>query len=342
MKRLNIAVLGIGRWGTHWARNIAQHPQTRLVALVDPHRDRLENIRDRFALSEEVVLAADWQEICRLSHLDAVVVATPAATHYELIGDALARGYHVLAEKPLTLDSQECLALSQQAAQQGLQLLVDHTYLFHPSVARGREIVASGQLGEVRYGYATRTNLGPVRYDVDALWDLAIHDLCIFNHWLGASPAVVQARGQTWLSNNRGLADTVWLTAIYAGGFQATIHVSWLNPDKQRRLSVVGSAGTLVFDELNQNAPLLLQKGHFAANDDSFTPQNLGIEAIAVPDAEPLRRVCDAFVTAIQTATPSFSSGELAADLVRVLQAARESRHQDGVAIAIEPLKKIV
>jgi predicted dehydrogenase len=331
----NIAVLGVGRWGQNLVRNLSQHPRVQLVALVDPHLERLQAVSDRFSLSSDLMLATHWAEIRNLAGLEAIVVATPATTHYPLIADALELGYHVLAEKPLTLDSQECLQLATKAKQNQVQLMVDHTYLFHPGVESGQKAIASGRLGTLRYGYAARTNLGPVRYDVDALWDLAIHDLCIFNYWLGGMPETVAARGQNWLPHNQGLADTVWLTLTYPGGFTATIHGSWLNPDKQRRLAVVGSEGTLVFDELHPEAPLRLRQGHFQAAEGNFLPQGLGEEKIALGTAEPLRQVCDRFITAIETHTPSFSSGALAADLVRVLQGAQASLQQGGVAIAL-------
>lgn len=341
-QKINIAVLGVGRWGQNLVRNLAQHPRVQLVALVDPHLERLQEMRDRFSLSPDIVLAADWDEIRELEGLGAIVVATPATTHYALIEDALGLGYHVLAEKPLTLDPQECLQLAEKAQQQQVQLMVDHTYLFHPGVEAGQKAIASGRLGALRYGYATRTNLGPVRYDVDALWDLAIHDLCIFNYWLGDVPKTVAAWGQNWLPHNGNLADTVWLTLTYPGDFTATIHVSWLNPDKQRRLAVVGSEGTLVFDELEPNAPLRMRQGHFREAGGYFLPEGLAEESLEIGTAEPLRQVCDRFVTAIETNTPSFSSAILAANLVGVLQGAEASLQQGGVAIALEPLKKTV
>ncbi|MFP4298380.1 MAG: Gfo/Idh/MocA family protein [Spirulinaceae cyanobacterium] len=334
-QKTNIAILGVGRWGQNLVRNLAQHPRVQVVALVDPHLERLQEVRDRLGLSPDLILATDWAKIRELAGLEAIVVATPATTHYPLIADALELGYHVLAEKPLTLDPQECLQLEEKAKQHQVQLMVDHTYLFHPGVEGGQKAIASGRLGTLCYGYAARTNLGPVRYDVDALWDLAIHDLCIFNYWLGAVPERVAARGQNWLPNNQGLADTVWLTLTYPGGFTATIHVSWLNPDKQRRLAVVGSEGTLIFDELHPEAPLRLRQGYFQEAEGYFLPQGLGEEKIEIGMAEPLRQVCDRFVMAIETHTPSFSSGALAADLVRVLRAAQASLQQGGVAIAL-------
>jgi predicted dehydrogenase len=339
--KTGIAIVGVGRWGTHLVRNFLQHPQARLLAVVDRNPERLAACRERLPLDDSVVLTSEWETVRQLEGLEALVVATPATTHYALIRDALELGYHVFAEKPLTLNPAECFELTQFAEQKQLQLLVDHTYLFNPAVERGQQVVASGQLGELRYGYASRTNLGPVRYDVDALWDLAIHDLCIFNHWLGEKPVLVRATGRVWLQPNAeeipmGLSDLVWVTLTYPSGFQAYIHLCWLNPDKQRRLCVVGSQGTLIFDELLAETPLTLQRGCFEQQEERFVPTDLTQEVVAVESAEPLRCACDRFLNNIQTQTPaSLSSGWVGAELVQILDCLTRSLHQGGQVVRV-------
>ncbi|HEY9798883.1 MAG TPA: Gfo/Idh/MocA family oxidoreductase [Leptolyngbyaceae cyanobacterium] len=194
-----IAIIGVGRWGVHLLRNFLAHPQADVVAVVDPHPERLAVVKQQFNLAENVLLTTQWSDLQQVPGLTAVAIATPATTHYNLIKDALKGGYHVLAEKPLTLDPSECAELCQLAQNRQLILMVDHTYLFHPAVEEGQAVVQAGKLGELRYGYAARTHLGPVRQDVDALWDLAIHDIAIFNNWLGQVPVSVQATGTVWL-----------------------------------------------------------------------------------------------------------------------------------------------
>jgi predicted dehydrogenase len=343
--KTGIAVIGAGRWGVHFVRNLARHPLGELLAIVDPHPARLAYCQKTFNLnSDRVVLTTDWESIKKLDNLQAVVIATPASTHYDLIRDALHCGYHVLAEKPLTLDPAECLELTELAAEKQLQLLVDHIYLFNPVVEKGQTIVQSRQLGDLRYGYATRTHLAPVRQDVDALWDLAIHDIAIFNHWLGQSPCKVQARGRTWLqleqtmsiSCQRGLADLVWLTLIYPDGFEAEIHLSWLNPDKQRRLAIVGSEGTLIFDEMSPHEPLTLQQGSLTQKEGTFTPINQSKQIIDVAAVETIGRVCDRFLDNIRTDRPnSVSSGWLGTELVKILRCLTLSMEQQGAMITI-------
>ncbi|AFY76007.1 MAG: Gfo/Idh/MocA family oxidoreductase [Hydrococcus sp. C42_A2020_068] len=336
--KTGIAILGVGRWGVHWVRNFFHHPQAEVLAIVDRSAQRLAECREKFHLDEtKVVLAKDWEAVRQLKGINAVVVATPASTHYPLIADALRLGYHVLAEKPLTLDPSECLELTRLAQQQQRQLLVDHTYLFHPAVERGRQVARSQQLGELRYGYANRTHLGPVRQDVDALWDLAIHDIAIFNDWLGQIPTQVQARGSVWLQE--GLPDLVWATLIYPNGFQAILHLCWLNPDKQRRLCLVGTQGSLIFDEMNLQAPLMLQHGHFQKQGEGFIPVGQSSEVLEIEAAEPLKKVCDRFLQMIGSReTCSFSSGWIGAQLVQILSCLSLSLQRRGEIISVPQL----
>jgi predicted dehydrogenase len=334
--KIGVAVLGAGRWGVHFIRNLARHPQAELVAIIDSSVERLTDCQQKFDLDPKTVtLATDWQKIKQLPTLQAVVVATPASTHYDLILDALQQGYHVLAEKPLTLDPKECLELARLAADKKLQLLVDHTYLFNPIVEKGQQIIASGELGsQLRYGYASRTHLAPVRQDVDALWDLAIHDIAIFNYWLGETPNKVRARGKVWLQS--GLADLVWLTLFYPSGFEAEIHLCWLNNDKQRRLSVVGNKGTLIFDEMSKDSPLTLKQGSLLQQGTNFIPVGQEERTMAVETTDTLRRVCDRFLDNIRTGQQDTrSSAWVGAELVKVLRCLTLSLEQEGKIINV-------
>ncbi|MBD1944115.1 Gfo/Idh/MocA family oxidoreductase [Coleofasciculus sp. FACHB-712] len=353
--KTGIAVLGAGRWGVHLVRNFLEHPQSRLVAVLDPKQERLEALRERFKLDDSVLLTTEWSQVQQMPEVEAVAIATPATTHYTLIADALRQGYHVLSEKPLTLDPSESIELCRLAEQQHRQLFVDHTYLFHPAVERGKTAIQSGILGDLRYGYATRTHLGPVRQDVDALWDLAIHDINIFNNWLQATPTQVQANGTVFLHQEAGmkdgvnsdtppspqilhpLRDLVWATLTYPSGFQAFIHLCWLNPDKQRRLCVVGSEGTLIFDELQAEAPLSIQHGRFEnTSAGPYTPANQSREVLSIEPGEPLGRVCDRFLSCIhQNQSSEISSGWVGAQLVQILRCLSESLQQGGLTVTV-------
>ncbi|MEH2333767.1 Gfo/Idh/MocA family protein [Nostoc sp.] len=348
--QIKIAVIGVGRWGVHLLRNFLADPQVNVVAVVDPHPERLAAVKQQFNLDTNVILTTEWQDIKKVPGLTGVAIATPATTHYALIKDALQQGYHVLAEKPLTLDPAECQELCQLAEQHHLILMVDHTYLFHPAVERGKTVVQAGKLGDLRYGYATRTHLGPVRQDVDALWDLAIHDIAIFNAWLGQLPVKVQATGTVWLQGTgqpgsreaegkkdtnsplpQGLADLVWVTLTYPDGFQAYIHLCWLNTDKQRRLGIVGSLGSLIFDEMSRSSPLTLLHGEFEQQGNQFIPVNQRQVVLELEPGEPLGRVCSGFVVSILNNIPSeVSSGWVGTQLVEILAALTVSLEQGG------------
>ncbi|MDY6937695.1 MAG: Gfo/Idh/MocA family oxidoreductase [Cyanobacteriota bacterium] len=342
-----IAILGVGRWGVHLVRNFLNHPDAKVVAIVDPRQDRLEALWGQFELSPDVVLATSWNQIRQMSdRIEAVAVATPASTHYSLISDALDLGYHVLSEKPLTLNPEESLELCQLAEKQQRQLFIDHTYLFHPAVERGANVIRNAELGELRYGYAARTHLGPVRPDVDALWDLAIHDIAIFNTWLGEFPDRVAATGNIWLQSAtdkldrtlfpNGLSDVVWAKLIYPSGFQATIHLCWFNPDKQRRLSVVGARGTLIFDEMSSVAPLVIQRGRLELRDGYWIPTDQSRDVLELEPAEPLKQMCDRFLTCIGESRPcDISSGWVGAKLVKILSALTESLNQGGLEVRV-------
>ncbi|MDZ7991893.1 MAG: Gfo/Idh/MocA family protein [Nostoc sp. EfeVER01] len=367
--QIKIAVIGVGRWGVHLLRNFLAHPQVDVVAVVDPHPERLAAVKQQFNLDENVILTTQWEDLKKVPGLTGVAIATPATTHYALIKDSLQEGYHVLAEKPLTLDPAECRELCQLAEQHHLILMVDHTYLFHPAVEQGQSVVQAGKLGDLRYGYATRTHLGPVRQDVDALWDLAIHDIAIFNAWLGQIPVKVQATGTVWLQGAalrlrsvtgeqgsrgaeekkdinsplpQGLADVVWLTLTYPDGFQAYIHLCWLNPDKQRRLGIVGSLGSLIFDEMSQLSPLTLLHGEFEQQGNHFIPVNQKQIVLELEPGEPLGRVCSCFVDSIFNNTPSeISSGWVGTQLVEILAALTVSLEQGGKPVFLNNCSQV-
>jgi len=393
--KIGIAVLGAGRWGVNLIRNFIEHPNSQVLAVIDPNRDSLAAVQKQFNLDDSVILATELSQVQGLPGLDAVAIATPASTHYTLAAAALRQGYHVLVEKPLALNLSEAIELCQLAEKQQRQLFVDHTYLFHPAVDRGKTIIQQHQLGKLRYGYAQRTHFEPVRHDVDALWDLAVHDIAIFNTWLGQSPIQVKAIGTVFpkeegrsqpppappkggnsgrgkkeeginqeevaaeiensfasarmtVNPSEGLADLVWVTLTYPDGFQAFIHLCWLNPDKQRRLTVVGSLGTLIFDEMSPETPLILQRGNHncSGEEDNYfesalakpskriapQPKNLRHrEVLNLESAEPLRRVCDRFLNCVHTNTPCpTSSGSASVELIRILSTLSKSLELGG------------
>jgi predicted dehydrogenase len=339
--KIGIVIIGVGRWGSHLVRIFSQNDQVKIIAIVESQPERLKYCEtELLPKNSHIIFSTNWHSVCDLPGINGVIVTTPASTHYQLIKDILERGFHVLAEKPLTLNTDECQKLTLLAQQKNCLLLVDHTYLFNPLVTKGQEVIKSKILGDLRYGYATRTNLGPIRQDVDCLWDLAIHDLAIFNYWLGESPCQVQAQGQTWLQPN--LADLVFVNLTYPNGFSAYLHFCWSNPDKQRRIGVVGSQGTLIFDELSVTSPLIIYQGNFELQNNNYIPTNLDSLIIEVEKAEPLKLVCDKFIEHIVTQNYlTFSDGNLATQLVHILTYISQSLRENGMLINIPVSTKL-
>ncbi|MEM9212939.1 MAG: Gfo/Idh/MocA family oxidoreductase [Cyanobacteria bacterium P01_F01_bin.150] len=348
-KTTGIAVVGAGRWGNHLVRNFLNHPNAGLLAVVDLHGNRLQSLGQRYQLaSTQLVDANQWDTLLNREDIEAVAIATPASTHYELIKSALRHGKHVFVEKPITVDAKDAIELCELAHAMNRQLIVDHTYLFNAAVDAGQQWIKQRKLGPLRYGYATRTHLGPIRQDVDALWDLAIHDISIFSHWLQEFPCHVQANGKIWLQpirkNHhanicnpmlfpRGLSDQVWVTLRYPSGIEVCIHLCWANPDKQRRLCLVGDQGTLIFDELHPQ-PLRAQPGLLQRDHYSFTPQTSEPISIPIEASEPLYSACDHFLKCVNNNQPShISSGRLGAKFVETLQAITESLNQGGTPV---------
>ncbi|NEQ52450.1 MAG: Gfo/Idh/MocA family oxidoreductase [Leptolyngbya sp. SIO3F4] len=333
--QIQLALMGVGRWGTHLLRNFLAHPQVQVRAVVDPFTEQRTATAKKFDLDDSVLLLENWEDVLQIKGLTAVAIATPATTHEAIVTAALKHQLHVLCEKPLTLTTQTSANLCQLAQQQNRQLFIDHTYLFHPAVTTAKANL--DRLGIPRYGYAARTNLGPVRHDVDALWDLAIHDIAIFNYWLGASPTRVQAQGLNWLKRQgqaKSLADVVWCRLHYGSGFEAIIHLCWANPHKQRQLSIVCDRGSLVFDEMQPDSPLTLRLGY--PDSDTFQPQGLDNVNLDVPNQEPLATMCNHFVQSVLTNQPSpISSGTVGTTLVTILEGLSQSLHQQGCWITL-------
>jgi predicted dehydrogenase len=334
--QVGVAILGLGRWGVHWLRNFMAQPQARVVAVADPFEANLQKVAGLIG-SEPVYQTTDWQAAISQPGVEAVVVVTPAQTHFELVSTSLELGLHVLVEKPLTIAPQEAIAAAELADRAKRVLLVDHTYRFNPAIRAGRDYLEKAGLGELRYAYGTRSHLGPVRQDVDVMWDLAIHDVVILQHWLGELPVEVVAKGQSWLQN--GLADTVWATLRYENGLEANLHWSWLNCDKQRRLGLVGSKGTLIFDELAAE-PLVLQEGRFDRPSAAFVPSDLQVRALAFSQQEPLGHACQHFIDCVREQRQSpIASGWQGAAMVLVLDALARSMARNGAAIAVERVR---
>lgn len=339
MDQLGIGVIGCGAWGRNHVRTFASLDGCIVRRAADPLEERLGFIKRRFA---SVAATRDPAEVIHADDVNAVVIATPTATHYSLTKEALEAGNHVLCEKPLALRTGEAEDLTVLAESKGLTLLVGHVFMYNPGIVYLKEQIDGGVLGRIHYMDSVRTNLGPIRDDVGAIYDLASHDISIFNFLLGGEPTKVAA--QCGYYTQPGREDMAYLTLEYPSKTISHAHVSWLNPRKVRQLTVVGDKKMAVWDDM---VPLetirLYDKGfHEPPHYDSFGQFQISVRDadVTIPKVEmfePLRKEAEHFVTCVRERRRPLSDGHNGVAVVRVLEAAMESLRQDGRSVAINP-----
>jgi predicted dehydrogenase len=322
-----VAVIGAGHWGPHLVRNFEANPDSKLVAVCDASAERIAALTKSFP---GIRMESDPDAILGDPEIDAVVIATPTSTHYSLAKRAILSGKHVLVEKPITTRAAEADELERLAREKGRVLLVGHVFLYNDAVRRLKGIISTTEFGRTYYVHSRRTNLGPVRSDVHAGWDLASHDLSIFLYLLEEMPAEVTASAQTYI--RPGVPDVLFSTLFFASGRVGHLHASWLDPQKVRALTVVGEHQMVVFDDMNLLEPLrIYNKGFRRIHEaehvvDTFAKFRVELVQgdVVIPQVstgEPLRSECQAFLEAIRDGSEPLSSGALARDVVRVLEA---------------------
>jgi predicted dehydrogenase len=329
---VRLGVIGAGHWGPNLIRAFLTSPRSQVVAIAERDARRREQVLERY---EGVEGHAEGDELLARGDLDAVVIASPTATHYRFTKAALARGLHVLVEKPLAPSVAEATELAALAAEARRVLLVGHVFLFHEGIRTVKRLIDAGELGRVQYIQSVRTNLGPIRTDVSALWDLAAHDVSIFQYWLGGMPSRATGKGGTYV--NRGIEDVIFATLEYPNGVLASLHATWLSPRKLRQITVVGDRKMLVFDDMDLEEPIrVYDKGVLPADPeagaivDSFAGFRSSIHEgeILVPGvarSEPLRAECEHFLACVlDGATPLSGPAESVA-VVSVLEAVERS-----------------
>ena len=334
---LNIGVVGCGYWGVNYIRVFSELADAKLVIACDSSESRLRIIRDRYPL---VTTTADWREVLENRWVDALVLATPASAHFEAAKAALLAGKHVLAEKPLTTQVAHAEELTSLAEERGLVLLVGHTFLYNSGIRKLKELMQGADFGRTYYLHATRTNMGPVRKDVNALWDLGAHDIAIFHYLLDANPLSVSAVGGRLLADKH--SDVVFATFQYPNNVVANIHVSWADPNKVREVVAVGSHRRIVFDDLNNLERVrIFEKGVEPSMEaDSYGEYRLlmrdgDIISPRVEGSEPLKNQAAEFLECIRSNKRPLSDGKLGTEVVRVLCAADRSIAAHGAPVAL-------
>ena len=335
-QQVGLAVVGCGYWGVHHVRVAASRRHANLVAVCDSDEAALERAA-RLAPGARAVRALD--EVLADSRVDAVVLATPAREHASQASRVLAAGRHVLVEKPLALAVADAEGVMEAAERAGRVLAVGHLMLYHPALLRLRELLATGELGQLYYLYATRVNLGRLRSDENALWSFAPHDLSMIDYLLdGEVPESVSARGQSYLQ--AGVEDVVFVTLKYRQGQMAHIHLSWLDPRKERRLTLVCSRKMVEFDDVSSEKLRIYDKGYdrppaFSQYAEYLTLRQGDIHIPHVPMAEPLAVEIDHFLDCILHGTPPRTDGASGLRAVRILAAAQASLVRDGAPVPV-------
>jgi len=341
---IQVAVIGAGRWGPNLIRNFNNGGRSCVRLVVDSREERLEAVRERFP---EVGLSTDPNAAFAGAHIDAVVIATPTATHAALARAALEAGKHVMVEKPLTDGTASALELCRLAEQSGRVLLVGHVFLYNPAVRWIKDRIDSGSMGRIYHLASTRTNLGPIRVDVSAAWDLAAQDIAIFNHWLGAKPISVSALGHDWI--NPGIQDAVFATLRYPGQVLAHLHASWLNPRKVRTITLVADRQMLTYDDLDQAEPVRLHDKRVTTDRvkteyvDTFGGFRSIVHTgdVTIPSirmGEPLLAECMHFLDCVEKGVPVLSDGRQGLAVVAVLEAIDQSIAHSGREEAVRGL----
>lgn len=339
---IDVAVIGAGRWGPHLIRNFDNRQASKVSWVIDRDAARLDEIRARFP---DVKTGDNYLSAIDDPSVDAIVVATPTSTHYTLAKAALERKKHVLVEKPIAPSSAEAQELTDLATASDRVLVVGHVFVYNDAIRYVKECISSGTLGRLYYISMVRTNLGPIRTDVNAAWDLAAHDLSVADYWLGDPPVSAAAHGGGWI--NAGIEDVVFATLRYPNDVLVNLHVSWLNPRKARDITVVGDRKMLTFDDMNLSEPLRIYDKGVA--EDLMTPafadtfasfrasiRDGDVTIPRVPLGEPLLAECMHFLDCIDSGTRPMTGGPEATAVVRTLEAIERSMRNAGTETAIE------
>jgi predicted dehydrogenase len=334
---LRVAVIGCGYWGPNLIRNFTTCPTSEVVMVCDADVTRLER---NTALCPRAEVVADYRSVLANPAVEAVAIATPVATHAPLTGAALRAGKHVLVEKPLSVSQSEAKGLVHLAAARSLTLMVDHTFLYSPAVRRIKNIVDTGELGDIYYIDSVRINLGLFQRDVNVLWDLAPHDLSIVDFLLGRLPRSVVATGCCHTGAEQ--EDVAYLNLDFGGNLLASFHVNWLSPVKIRHLIIGGSKKGLVYNDLNPWEPIKVYDCGITIAEDPESRRGTLINyrtgdicSPHVEQTEPLQNVVRHFVECVRTGERPLSDGEAGLRIVRILEAAQRSIQAQGRRITL-------
>ena len=332
-----IGIIGVGYWGPNLVRNFDNISDCEIVSICDLDPANIKNITGRYPYVKSY---SDVDEMFANEDLDGVVIATPTATHYGLAKKALELGLNVFVEKPLTVTSEESQDLIRIANAKGLVIFVGHIFLHSAPVMKLRELIVSGELGEISYISARRLNLGPVRNDVSALYDLATHDISIILHLLGQQPSTVCCQGVDRIKPD--IHDVVNLTMKFPNNKMGIVHCSWLDPRKERVITVVGDKKMAVYDDLGEEKIRIYDKGvNVHSKSGEFAEFQLSyrhgdMHSPWINQSEPLKSECSEFVRCIVEGDTPRTDGVNGLEVVEVLEAANASLMNNGEPVTVD------
>jgi len=325
MSAIRVGVIGYGYWGPNLARNFNELSTSELVVIADRKEEQLERARSKYP---DVTLTKDYKDLFNMG-LDAVIISTPPKTHYSIAKDCLTQNLHVLVEKPMTLDSQDAMELNELAIAKRLTLMVGHIFEYNSAVIEMKNYIDSMELGDIYYIDTARLNLGLFQRDSNVLWDLAPHDISTLLFLLEQAPVSVSAHGMACVTE--GIHDVAYLNLVFSNNLMAYIHVSWLDPSKVRRITVVGSKKMAVYNDLGAEGKIkIYDKGVDPEYTDTFGEFQYAYRTgdITIPSfrfVEPLREECQHFLDCIVNQTEPRSSGLDGLRVIKILEAAERS-----------------
>jgi predicted dehydrogenase len=341
---INMGIIGLGHWGPNLLRNFDNHPDVNVKIVCDKAIEKKAKITKhgiKFTQNSADVTAAD-------NDIDTIVIVTPLATHFKLAKTALKNGKHLFIEKPIAPTSAETLELVELAKQNNVRFMVGHVFMYNAGIRFVKEQIISGELGEILYIHGQRTNLGPVRPDASALWDLAAHDISIFNYWLDAVPESSTASGSALL--NPAVEDIVNATFNYPNGVKCNILASWLRPSKVRKITVVGDKKMLIWDDMSPSEPVKIFDKSICRSDIPeqiegtlsefrFSIQDGQIFIPHVNQSESLKEECNHFIECILNDTTPLSDGINGYHVVAALEAATKSMRNNSACMEVQIAK---
>lgn len=332
MENLNVGIIGCGYWGPNLVRNFFDLPGVNVVAVSDLKQDRLNKIRASY---NTIYTTQNYEELFNMG-IQALVIATPPPTHHEIAAKCLNKGINVMVEKPIALTSEDARDLCQLAAAKDLVLMVGHTFEYNPAVRALRDLMDSGDLGRIHYIDTARLNLGLFQHGLNVLWDLAPHDISILLYLLRQNPISVSSHGMSCVLNN--VHDVVYLNLLFPNDVMAHVHVSWLDPCKVRRVTVVGSKKMVVYNDIEAQEKLRIYdkgvdtppRGTAQLDEVSFSYRTGDITIPNIKLMEPLKQECQHFVNCVLEKKKPDTSGEEGYRVVRILEAAQRSLVDSG------------